>query len=464
MTAWEQAQQAVLGACLIDSKCVPAVLARTKATDFGEDLRPVWLAVASLFRSGQPVDPVTVSHALGGDSTSRELMLQLMQITPTSANAAAYLDVLTAQSQLAAIRAAAQELTEAADLERARTAAGKISDLMADRTGVEVSSFADLAADFLQRHGEQKPNTFLPWGMDKLDENLFVREGNFVILGGYPSEGKTALALQFALHQSKTKRVGIFSLETRAEPLFDRAVSNQSSVNLGSILRSELREDDYEQILPSLRTLADRKLYIFRAASMTVQDISALSVAHQLDVIYIDYVQLITPDNERDVRHEQVAKISRDLHRMAQSTGIVVVALSQLSRPAKTAVSAKQAAKQETMEVPEPTMQSLRESGQLEQDADLILLLWRPYPELKSNQTRRLKVAKQKDGISNVKIMLDFDGTRQRFAFKDPRSLQTRVAEAARDAKAAKLARERGTELKQMELTELAGEDPDLPF
>lgn len=453
---WVQAQQAVLGSCLLSQAVVPKVLAQTVATDFDSVHRPVWLAIAQLFRGGEPVDPVTVSAKLGGNDDSRQLMLQLMDVTPTAANCESYLSVLRDQSKLNAVQDIALDLQDARTLDDANALSGKLIQLLIDRAGVEAVSLADLAADFLERHmNPEKRIDFLQWGIPQLDEHLHLGPGSFVILGGYPSEGKTALAIQFALHQAaRKKRVGIFSLETRPEPLFDRMIANQSGIALGRIHRSELDEDDAEQVMPSLRKLSKHHCTIFRASGMTVGDIHALSVAHQMDVIYIDYVQLIAPDNPRDPRHEQVAKISRALHAMAQTTGISIVALSQLSRPEKVGRNPKQGKGQDVpVEVPEPTMSDLRESGQLEQDADAIMLLWRPYPSLSTNTDRKLKLAKNKEGIANKKLLLDFNGATQRFAFKDPRPLNQRIRDAARPSAP-----------KQMTMMELTGPDPELPF
>lgn len=453
---WAQAQQAVLGSCLISPAAVPKVLAATAAADFDAIHRPVWLAIAQTFRAGEPVDPVVISARLGGDNESRQLMLQLMEVTPTAANVDSYLDVLREQSRLNAVQKLASELQEAKSIAQANELSGRLTQLLIDRAGVEAVTLSELAERFWERHTDAtkrvKP---LQWGIPQLDEHLHLGPGSMIILGGYPSEGKTALALQFALHQSTLgKRVGIFSLETGPEPLFDRMVAHRSGVALGRIHRSELDEDDADQVYPVLGRLAKHHCKIFRASGMTVGDIHALSVAHQLDVIYIDYVQLITPDNQRDPRHEQVAKISRALHQMAQTTGISIVALSQLSRPDKTGRNPRQGKKNDApMEVPEPTMSDLRESGQLEQDADAILLLWRPYPTLSTNTDRRLKLAKNKEGIANKKLLLSFDGAAQRFAYKDPRSFSQRCADAARAGRH-----------QQVTMREITGPDPDLPF
>lgn len=455
-SAWEQAQEAVLGACLIDAHCVPEVLSRSRAADFDEVHRPVWLAIAAAFQAGSPVDPVVISNALGGDEPSRALMLRLMEQTPSAANVSAYLAVLREQRQLRDVQALGLALMDSRSLDEAREAQAKLARQMSSRPGLEEYSLSDLAARFLERHAAGgEAVRYLTWGLPELDRNLYIQAGDFAILGGYPSEGKTALALQFALHQAASCRVGFFSLETNADKLFDRIVAAASAVSLTKIRRGALDEQDAGTILPHLRALAGRDLQIYRASGLTVADIQAIAVSRGLRVIYIDYVQLIAPDNPREPRHEQVAKISRALHTMAQSTGITVVALSQLSRPEKSTVRTRPVKGDNLpVEVPEPAMSALRESGQLEQDADAILLLWRPYPSDPQQTDRRLKLAKNKEGIAGKKLILSFSGATQTFSARDPRSLSQRI----RDAKAAP------PEPAQVSLTELDESDGEMPF
>lgn len=468
VTPWEQAQAAVLGSCLIDQKAVPKVLSAVNVGDFDRIHRPVWLAIAAAWRAGETVDPVVISGKLGGDETSRALMLQLMEATPTAANVDAYLDVLREQSQLQQIQAVAMDLASARTVDEARELVGKLTQSMASRQGVTVYSWADLAQRYLDRMQRGEKVQYLSWGLPQLDSALYVRPGSFVILGGYPSEGKTALALQFALAQSKDCRVGIFSLETKPDVLFDRGLAHEAELDLGKVHSGEMSDEERELAMAQLVAAPHRNIFTLQASGLTVQDIQAISVAQGAEVIYIDYVQLIQPDNPRDMRHEQVARISRALHTMAQTTGITVIALSQLSRPDKPQRPKGKVVKGDFVpapepEVPEPTMSDLRESGQLEQDADAILLLWRPYPNSSKNTDRRLKLAKNKEGIALKKMLLSFDGPTQTFAYKDPRTLSQRIKDAGKAGRETSWARE-AQNLKQMTMTELTEPDPECPF
>lgn len=463
LTPWQTAQAAVLGACLIDPKAAPQVLGRTAARDFDPVYRPVWLAIAQTFRAGETVDPVVISGKLGGDQQSRDLMFQLMESTPTAAHLDAYLSALRNQSQLAAVRQLAEDLAASPDLEDARGILGKLVEQLADRPEVPVYSWGDLARRYLDRMQADKPTDYLRWGLRELDAVLYARPGSFIILGGYPSEGKTALAIQFALHQSKGKRVGLFSLETDVDTVFDRGLAHQTEISLGKIHAGALSDEERDLTMHQLRASEGHRLYVCQSSGLTVQDIQAMSVARGLDVIYIDYVQLIEPDNRREPRHEQVARISRALHTMAQRTGITVVALSQLSRPERQSRGKMVKGDMIPKEMPEPSMQDLRESGQLEQDADVILLLWRPYPGDRKQTDRRLKIAKNKEGESGLKLLLGFDGPTQTFKVKDPRSLAQRIREAGQSGRPGSWAAE-AKAAQQVSMEELSGDDPDCPF
>lgn len=463
LTPWQTAQAAVLGACLIDPKAAPQVLGRTAARDFDPVYRPVWLAIAQTFRAGETVDPVVISGKLGGDQQSRDLMFQLMEATPTAAHLDAYLSTLRDQSQLAAVRHLAEDLAASPDLEDARGILGKLVEQMADRPEVPVYSWGDLARRYLDRMQTDKPADYLRWGLRELDAVLYVRPGNFVILGGNPSDGKTALAIQFALAQCRDKRIGIFSYETDPDTVFERGLAHQSEMPLGKIHAGAQSDDEMELTMYQLRNAPSSKIVVFHAFGLTVQDIQAMSVARGLDVIYIDYVQLIEPDNPREPRHEQVARISRALHIMAQRTGITVIALSQYSRPERQSRGKMVKGDVIPKEMPEPSMQDLRESGQLEQDADVILLLWRPYPGDRKQTDRRLKIAKNKEGESGLKLLLGFDGPTQTFKVKDPRSLAQRIREAGQSGRPGSWAAE-AKAAQQVSMEEFSEPDPDCPF
>ena len=469
LTRWALTRDSVLGACLISERAVPTVLSQTTAEMFDDAHRPLYLAIAAVFAAGERVDPVTVSGRLPEYHELRDYMMQLMEVTPTATGVGQYVKILRELHRLRQVQELGQRLADAQQMEDASDLLGELTALMTARQEARVYSFADLMAGFLEAHA-QRPD-YLGWGLPMLDKLLTVQAGKFVILGGYPSAGKTALALQFAVHQARQgRRIGIFSYETDEARLRDRIVANDAGYDLAEILSRTTSELDYSRLSQSLHELSELEGRVILATGMTVGQIYSLSVAYRFDVIYVDYMQLIRPDNRKLPRFEQVSEISRQLQGMAHATGITVVGLSQLSRPEKPLQTQRQSKKvmlggeeillpPRLIPVREPTMADLRESGQFEQDADAILLVWRPYPDSEI-QDRYLRIAKNKDGAAGGKIDLRFDGSTQRFRAEDPRSLMDRIREAAAPRK------ETPPELppmEQMEMAALTGTDPELP-
>ena len=235
-----------------------------------------------------------------------------------------------------------------------------------------------------------------------------MEPGDLIILGGYPSAGKTALALQFTRHIASAKRVGYFYLENNDRKLFDRIVSSVSMVNFQKIKTYDLGEDDFHAIVSMQEHLTSPKLEFVGASGMTVSDIRSVSLSRHYDLIVVDYLQKIKGDRSRMTDFERVSQISSDLQELGRQTGIYVLALSQLSRPEK-----------KNGKTPAPTMASLRQSGQLEQDADVVMLVYcedESMPKL-----RTLKLAKNKEGIANIAMRMVFDGDTQTFSRISPK-------------------------------------------
>ena len=399
------AQHSVLGAVLIQPELFGEVQSKVQASDFLDGkCRLVYQTLRKLFISGEPLDPVTLVHRLSGGEEGggwSGFIRELMETTPTCANLPEYIDVLKEQARVARLNELGGLLQVTNDLDTAREYIGKANALLCDRPGVKIVTLAQGIADFLAE--VDRPRSYMQWGIEGLDEQLYAEKGDFVILGGRPSAGKTALSIAFALHMAKTHRVGFFSLETGKRKFFDRLVSHLAKIDMAKIKRSELDEGDYESVAIMGKRTADNHLEFIEAAGFTVEDIRAISLSQRYDVIFLDYIQLVRPSGGGN-RTEAVSNISMGLHEFSRSTGTMVVGLSQLSRPEKVPSSGTRA----------PKMSSLRESGQLEQDADVIMLL---YLEDENDEAgpRVLKVEKNKEGTRG-RIRLNFDGATQTFA------------------------------------------------
>ena len=396
-------QVAVIGSMLIEPKLVGEVLTKVGAEDFSDSrCQIIFQTISSLFYEGQPVDAALVAGRLQSIPDIGRTIMDILHQTPTAANVNAYVEVLQEQSRMRSIRTYAMQLMEAASPEEAQGLMAKANGVFSEKRGVQRMSAAELLRDFRSRHKGKRPE-YLSWGFRKLDEGLYTEAGDFVIVGGYPSAGKTALALQFAWHMAKNKRVGFYSLETRTSKLADRSLAALAKIDMGAIKHNSLSNDHWLQLDAMEKHIAAADLTMIQAGGMTVQDIQADALANRYEVIFIDYLQLIHTPRIIN-RTEAVTSISLGLHRMAQANNITVIALSQLRRPESQKGGAETA----------PGMSSLRESGQLEQDADTIMLLYKEKPD--EPQSRRiLKVAKNKEGVIG-KIFLDFDGRTQVFA------------------------------------------------
>ncbi len=373
----------MLGSILISPEIVGEVIQRLSQEDFGPGaLGNIYAGIRSLFGRGRPIDPVTLLAEVGNEYL--ELLDELLQKTPTAANWEAYADIIRDAVQLGKLQAAASRIASATDLAEARKAAEKLSLLLAQRSSLRIVSFADGIREFYERQSEHRTPDYLRWNFKPLDENLFAEPGDLIILGGYPSAGKTLLAAQFAYEMAtaQRQRVGIFSLETSDRKLYDRVATYAVELDFGAVKAARLSDSELDAVA-SLGAKSDRiQLDVIPASGMSPLDIRAVSLSKRYDVIFIDYLQLLNSPG-RD-RYEIITNTSLALKQLGRDTGITVVALSQLSRPEKGRRSA-------------PTLASLRESGQIEQDADIVMLLYLEDEETPSGN-RMLNVAKNKDG------------------------------------------------------------------
>lgn len=414
-----EAQLGVLGSMLIDGQHTAGlVMQGLQAEDFTGPNRAVFEACRKLFQAAKPIDAVTVGHQLGPEY--KQLLLDLMELTPTAANVREYIRLTAEQSRLDKLKALGAELAGCVDSEEAQGILAKANRAAGGRPSVRVVSMEQGLLDFYERQRTQAVH--IPWGLPKIDGTMMSEFGDFIILGGEPSTGKTALSLQLAWTQAEKHRVGYFSLETRPEKMIDRAVAAATGVDFGRIKRHDMGPDDWDACEAKASAMIGRKLDVIQAGGLSVLDIQALTAAGRYEIIYIDYLQLVAPEDRRRTDFEQVTQISKDLHTMAQTTGVTVVALSQLSRPQAGAGKVKA-----------PGLHSLRQSGQLEQDADGVMLLYLEEPG-NMRSRRCLKIAKNKEGEAGGVDYLAFDGAHQRFRESLAQAAKPRPAEYKQQA------------------------------
>ena len=395
------AEQGVLGSMLIDGEAIGPMLAAVRPEDFQRpENRNIFQAFRELYGQGKACDPILVNEYMGG--SYRQYLADLMELTPTAANAEEYARVLRESSRLWRLRTIGDKLAQAEDLEACRKLADQAGLLLCDRSEVRKTDMKQGLKEFFLRHGGGQQKEFIRWGISWLDERLHIGGGDMVVIGGQASSGKTAFALQLAFHIARQKRVGFFSYETGNEKLIDRTVACQTLVSYEKVMTDKLEREDMQQIYEMRRELEEPDMEYLETNGWTVSDIGAYAMARRYDVIVVDYLQKIAVTSQGRYLgdYERVSRVSSDLQQLGRQTGRIIIALSQLSRPGKDGLG--------------PTMASLRSSGQIEQDADVVLLLYREN-EQDTESRRKLVIAKNKDGRANEGTLLEFDGDNQRF-------------------------------------------------
>lgn len=462
-----EAEQAVVGSLLVagargDTETIRGLLSQVREEDL---LNPVnkaaFQAARTLFRSGAAVDPITIRDKIGGQYS--DYLVQLMDITPTTANWPEWAQAAHEQTAVQRARALAEPLSLAVTLDDCRPVSAQLGQLLSDGRRLNTWTVSQLLDSFFESQDPEAPKPeYVTFGLRVLDEGSYIEPGDVVIIGGYPSDGKTALALQTAWHMAAKYRVGFFSLETDRKKLRDRLIAHAAGLDLADIKRRQLGDAAWEELAKRQADFVKRDLTLVDAAGMSAADIETASRAYGFQVIFIDYIQLVTPERSSGgTRSEQIAAVSRALHTFAQKTGTLVVELAQLTRQdRKTGKDGKEIRR-------DPTMQDLKESGQLEQDADMILLLFRPGPkdkgpdgqELNEETHRLLKIAKNKEGRWGDWVLY-FDGGKQTLSVVTDSMGVMRKFQA--EGRKAQIRSKRDPN--QVEFTELPGGDKDLPF
>lgn len=394
--SWLNAQYSVLGSALISPEVVPKILHETRESDYFGTCQTVYKALRKLFNAGAPIDPVSVNGILGNGY--QEFLLQLMDITPTAANIDHYITLCREQARTSSLRDIARQMAEEENSDKLRSLLEQASGMMVERPRLKITTMADALQSFMERHTRQ--TNYLTWPVTELNDRLYAEPGDFIIIGGYPSTGKSAWALQCAWHWARNYKVGFFSLETSSEKLFDRQMSAVARLSMDNIKRNTIAQKDLEKVCAMTTEITARNLELIPAAGMTPADVRAVTMMRGYQIIFVDYLQLLQGSGEN--RTTQVTGVSIALHTMAQSMGVTVVALSQLARQGKQEKNAP------------PDMSALRESGQIEQDADLIMMLSLQDKDEPAGP-RELRIRKNKEGTC-PNILLNFDGKYQTFS------------------------------------------------
>ncbi len=381
-----EAEQAVLGSILIDSRCVPEVMGYLKPADFYLTVnREIYEVISSMFNYSQPIDPVTLldQMRLNGvyKDTSPNYLAELMNITPTASNVMRYAAIVKDKAMLRGIAEVASDIggmvsagTGSADdvLEAAERriyalrqgkAAGGLEPVSAIIGGV-YKHLGELA-----KSGGEIPG--LSTGLPDLDSVIMgLNKSDLILLASRPGMGKTSIALNIGLSVAKSSnvKVAIFSLEMSKEQLAMRLLSSEAFVDSKKLLTGRLSSEDWKKIVAAATAISKTGILIDDNSMLTVSDMNAqCRRVDNLGLIIIDYLQLMSSasGDSNENRQQAVSDISRMLKIMAKELNVPVICLSQLSR-----ANVQRGDKR-------PMLSDLRESGSLEQDADIVLGLYR---------------------------------------------------------------------------------------
>ena len=407
-----EAQQAVLGSVLIDSKCLPAVLRIVRPEHFEGVDQFLFRVMQELFTRCEQVDPVLVLEACRRDDCPvrhdllRDYIMQLMEITPTAANAERYAAIVRDHARVAQIHRQAAEMMQVQDLAVLRRMLSQTAEAAMDRQTAGTASLGQCFREFFENY--DKPTNYMPWPWEPLKKRLFSSPGDYILLGAESSAGKTAIALQFAAYwASQGRKVDFFSLETGKDDLRDRLLAGFAGVDMQLILQRELTEAQLARLAQVSSEYSRLPFGIVDACEMTVADIVTRAMTDGVDIVIIDYLQLI-PAHAGATREREIAEISMAIKNAGRRVGITFLVLAQLNADNS---------------MDEPTMDRIRESKQPRMDADLgFLLYWKKEHAEKTDpeyQQRVLKIAKNKRGPLG-RVTLDFDGPTQKFALAPP--------------------------------------------
>ena len=382
-----EAEQSVLGSMLIDSRCVAEVIGMLQPDDFFlQQNRDIYETIYTMFNFSETIDPVTVLEKMKqrgvGDGKIADYLMQLMEITPTSANVAQYAAIVRDKALMRNLALAAGDIREtvfegvgtAGDI--LESAEKKIYALRRGNSGDSLQHIGMVLVSVFDRLDElsQSDNAFpgLSTGLRDLDAKINgLNKSDLLLIAARPGMGKTSIALNIALAVAKKtdKTVAFFSLEMSREQLAMRLLSSEALVENTRLKTGALRETDWEKIAAAATVLNKVDVRIDDNPMLSVADMNAkCRRLDNLGLVVIDYLQLMTSAGGKtggENRQQVVSDMSRMLKIMAKELNVPVICLSQLSRA------------NEKRDDKRPMLSDLRESGAIEQDADIVLFLYR---------------------------------------------------------------------------------------
>jgi replicative DNA helicase len=386
-----EAEQAVLGGLMLDNGAWDQVADRLTEEDFyRRDHRLIFRAMATLAEAGQPLDVVTVSEWLRkqdllDDAGGLPYLGSLARDTPSAANIGAYADIVRERSVLRQLISAGTEIVTTGFNPEGRDSADLLDNAerlifqIAEQTGRNQQGFVsvkDLLPDVVERidqlYQQEGHITGLPTGWTDFDNMTSgLQPGDLLIVAARPSMGKTTFSMNMAEHVALKAQqpVAVFSMEMPAEQLALRMLSSLGRIEMQRVRTGKLQDEDWPRLTSALHLLAQAKMFIDDTPALSPTEMRArtrrLKREHGLGLIVVDYLQLMQVPGFKENRTAEISEISRSLKSMAKELSVPVVALSQLNRSLEQRPNKR------------PVMSDLRESGAIEQDADVIIFIYR---------------------------------------------------------------------------------------
>lgn len=397
-----QLEKTIIGEMLVNTDAMRLALDELRIGDFTvHQYRRVFEVCVVLDSRGKAIDPLVIVGEFSTDEKA-EIKNLLFSCASEVVSTAAYAEHIAMLKKVSARRTAYQKLLTIGDAIEGDADGNNIQNLVDDlavsvdfaEKKTEVNS-ADAFNRFVDSIGKSKP--YFRSGLSVIDNMVKIGKGHYFVIGARPSQGKTALSLQMAVSMAERHKVLYFSFETSADRLYERIIARSANVDYGKIVEGDLSDTEVQKIKNLQPYFEANNLLTIEAAGMTVEQIKATAIKHRADIVFIDYLGLVGTSVVVGSSYERTTLISMALHNMAQKTGIAVIALCQLSRVANKT---------------EPDMTALRDSGQIEQDADEVMFIHTPDDD--NRKEKKLIVAKNKDGECGA-FDIQFIGQYQRF-------------------------------------------------
>ena len=430
----DQAEASVLGAILIDKEAIADIIDFLRPEFFYKDAHvAIFEAIMDLFEIHEPIDIVTLTSQLKKtwkykDIGGASYLTDLTNMVPTSANIDVYARIVSDHYVRRRLINSSAQISQKSFDEKEDIkfildfAEGDVLSIAQHRMRRDFIPIKDALAESFDRLDElHKKGSHLrgvPTGFSDIDNKLAgLQDSNLLILAARPGQGKTAFVLNMAQYATVHDKipVGIFSLEMSKEELVDRLLVSQADVDAWKLKTGRLTDEDFTKLSDAMGKLAEAPLYIDDTPGINIFDMRTkarrLQVSHGLKLLIVDYLQLVDPGRKVDNRVQEVSFVSQSLKNLARELKIPVLAVSQLSRAV------------ESRGTKVPKLADLRESGAIEQDADVVMFLYREEQEMEKwdHQIVKFLIAKHRNGPLG-EVDLIFKGDRIRFYCIDKKS------------------------------------------